>query len=301
MTPQPNNPSATLIGYCGLFFWTIGAVLVAHIENIPTFQALSIALGVSFSATAVYLTLTKRWFLLKQPLPLWLVGITGVFGNDVLYIAAFKHAPAVQADLICYLWPILVIIFSGLLPKETFSLKHIIAGLLGFLGIFFLIFEGQSFLNFKMEYLFGYALALGSAIVWSLYTLMARHYGNTRSEMIGLYCGFGMFFSIITHLQFETTVIPTQSQWLVLILMGLTTQGLAYFFWDYGIKKGNFKLLSVLSYGNPILSVFFLVICDFAQPSIFLCIACLLVTLGGVVASITWNKPIKQLKMAFKN
>lgn len=297
---QKAKTSATLIGYCGLFFWTIAAALVASVENIPIFQVLSTALGVSFSVTALYLTFTKRWFLLKQPLLLWIVGILGIFGNDVLYIAAFKFAPPVQADLIAYLWPIFVIVFSGLLPREKFSIKHVLAGILGFAGVCFLITEGEALSSFQLQYLPGYCFALGSAIVWSIYTLIARHYGKTRSEMIGLYCGFGMLFSIVAHFQFETTVTPTSTQWFVMLIMGLTTQGLAYFFWDFGIKRGNFKLLNVLSYGNPVLSVLLLIVFGFAQPSFSLFIACILVTAGGLIASISWSIPLKYIQTCYQ-
>lgn len=289
--------SATLIGYYGLFFWTIAPVLVSSVRNIPTFQVLCTALGVSFTSTALFLTYTKRWKLLKQPIRLWIIGILAIYGNDVLYIAAFKYAPPAQADLISYLWPILVILFSGLLPKEKFTLKHLLAGLLGFTGIYVLLNDRAEFSQFQTEYVIGYLLALGSAIVWSIYTLTARHYGQTRSEAIGVYCGVGMLCSLLTHYHLETFVPPTSEQWLAMITMGLTTQGLAYFCWDYGVKRGDFKLLNVLSYSNPIVSVLLLIVFGYAEPSLALLSACVLITLGGMMAGISWPRHLKQAQI----
>lgn len=279
----------TLIGYAGLFMWSLAALFTAAVESIPTFEILSIVFIISFSVTAIKLSTSKTWHKVLQPWPIWLLGIIGIYGNDVLYVSAFKHAPAVQADLINYLWPILVILFAGLLPKEKLTAKHIVGGLLGFTGTYLIVTGGKGLSGFESQYWQGYLLALLDAIVWSGYSLAARHYGKTPVEMIGMYCGVNAVLSLLTHFSFEPTVIPSGIQWAALVAMGFTTQGAAYFLWDYGIKRGDFKLLSVLSYGNPVLSVGFLILFGLATLSTSLIVACLLVTLGGLVAGLEWQ------------
>ena len=276
-----------MLGYVALLFWVASPALVSQLNNIPTFEIICVTFATSFTFTCLILCYKKTWSSIKQPWFLWCIGVLGIYGNDVLYIAAFKYAPPVQADLINYLWPILIVVFAGCLPREKFSVRHIIAAALGFGGIFFLITNGHGIAGFDMEYLPGYLLALAEAIVWSVYVLAARHYSDTPAEIIGMFCGISMLCSIVTHIVLEPTITPTVFQWGIMFCMGITVQCLAYFFWDYGIKKGYMKTLSVLSYGNPVLSVLLLVFVGLAKPSVALAIACLLVSSGCVLSTIS--------------
>lgn len=293
--PFKNHP--TIVGYSALLFWSLSAPLVIKIKTLPLFEILSIVFAISFVFSAIKLTWDKKWSQLKQPWFLWLIGFFGIYGNDVLYILSFRHAPAAQVDLINYLWPIMVIIFSGFLPNEKLTKKHLFSALMGFSGIYVLM-SGDP--GFDRNYIYGYFLALMDAVLWTIYTLCARHYGKTPAEIIGLYCGIGALFSLVTHVRWEATVMPFPEQWCVLVFMGLTTQCLAYFFWDFGIKRGDYKLLTVLSYSNPILSISFLILFGMAKPSTSLAVACSLVSLGGILSII----PIKifsakRLKLLF--
>lgn len=283
----------TLIGYSALIFWALAAPFVVKIKSLPIFEILTIIFTVSFVLSAVKLTLCRQWSTLKQPWFLWIIGILGIYGNDLLYILAFQHAPAAHADLINYLWPILVIVLTGSLPNESLSIRHLLAACVGFSGIYILITQNEQ--GFDLQYLSGYLLAFLDALIWSLYTLVARHFGKTPAEIIGIYCGVGAICSLLLHLHLETCVSPHLEQWAILITMGATTQCLAYFFWDFGIKRGDFKMLTILSYGNPILSIFLLILFGMAKISIALCLACLLVTLGGMIGMIPWRSVCQRI------
>lgn len=282
---------ATVLGYLALLFWAGSGVYASVVVNIPTFEVLSIAFLVSFSVTAILLTYRKQWHKVKQPLLLWVIGMLGVFGNDALFIAAFKHAPAAQADLINYLWPIFIILFAGFLPSEKFSAKYIIAAIFGFMGIFVVITNGGHLNNFESKYWLGYLFAFLEAVIWSIYTIVARHYKNTPSAMVGMYCGCSLILALVAHFGFESTVIPSTLELLVMVVIGLTAQGSAYFLWDYGIKKGNFKLLSVLSYANPIIGISLLIITGRSHYTSYLLIATLLITFGGIIGELSFKKP----------
>jgi len=278
----------TVIGYSALIFWALAAPFTVKIRAIPVFETLTVVFTVSFFVSIIRLTYSGRWAELKQPWFLWCIGFLGIYGNDLLYIAAFKHAPPAQADLINYLWPVIVILFTGLLPDEKLSFKHILAAAFGFTGVYVLINQNGEGLD--SQYLFGYILAFLDAVVWSVYTLVARRFGKSPVEMIGMYCGAGAICSFFIHFYFEPFYTPQLNQWIILFCMGLTTQCLAYFFWDFGIKRGDFKLLSILSYGNPILSIAFLILFGMAKPSFELFLACILVSFGGLIGVIRWQK-----------
>ena len=46
-------------------------------------------------------------------------GTVGLFGYHFLYFTAFRIAPTAETGLIAYLWPLFIVLFSGLLPGET--------------------------------------------------------------------------------------------------------------------------------------------------------------------------------------
>ncbi|KTC99554.1 DMT family transporter [Legionella erythra] len=278
----------TCIGYCALIFWVLAAPFTATVTSLPLFETLSLTFLVSFLFSAAHLTIRRQWHKLKQPWPLYLIGFIGIYGNQIFYVASFKYAPASHADLINYLWPLLILVMTGFLPNEQRSIKHLLAACLGFAGVYILLCQGDT--GFDRQYLPGYILAFIGALVWALYSITARFFNESPVEMIGLYCGFAALVSGILHGTYETTQLPQSKKWTVLLLMGLTTQGLAYFCWDFGVKNGDFKLLSLLSYGNPVLSMLVLILLGMASPTRQLVIAFSLVALGGFIGMMPMNK-----------
>ncbi|PHQ78151.1 MAG: hypothetical protein COB66_09475 [Coxiella sp. (in: Bacteria)] len=286
MISTQDTKQGTALGYIALLFWACSALFASSVTRIPTFEVLSVAFSISFGATVLVLTLRKQWHQIKQPLILWIIGMIGVYGNDALFIAAFKYAPAAQVDLINYLWPIFVILLAGLLPQEKISPKHLAGALLGLCGTALVILHQTGPHSVYAHYVYGYMLALCDAVVWSIYTITARYYKNVPSTMIGMYCGCGLVLSLIAHFTFEPTIKPHLNELLIMITFGLTSQGSAYFLWDYGVKNGNFKLLSVLSYLNPIISIALLIACGKSQYSDVLIVATLLIASGGALCSL---------------
>src|SRR3546814_12691751 len=55
----------------------------------------------------------------RQVPAVWALGVGGLFGYHFFYFVALGNAPAVDASLIAYLWPLLIVIFSALLPGRS--------------------------------------------------------------------------------------------------------------------------------------------------------------------------------------
>lgn len=277
---------ATFIGYTALAIWSCTGTLMAKLTAIPTGETLTIILLAGFIVNALKLTYSHRWSAIKLPWWIWLIGSLLIFGNDILYVAAFHYAPAAPVVLTNYLWPILFIIVSSFLPNESFSLRHLFACILGFSGLYILFHNDQHSFAY-IAYLPGYAYALLAGITWCIISLLARYWRDIPSEMMGMYSGIAAIFAVTYHIFYETTIIPNNVELICLISAGISGQGLAYVFWDHGVKRGNHRLLSVLCYFNPIISVSLLVMTDEAEPSIYLALACALVVLGALLGGIS--------------
>lgn len=281
------NRYPTFVGYMALLFWALAAPFAVLIKTLPVFEISTIVFAISFFLTATRLTYYRAWYRLKQPYLLWITGFIGIYGNNLLYLLSFRYAPAAHVELINYLWPILVLLFSGLLPNERLTLKHLFAAIFGLAGIYVLT---QQAAVFSAQYYWGYLWAFLDAVVWAIYTLISRHYVNSPLEMIGIYSGFAAFCSFAMHINYEIYQAPSTSQLVILIFMGVTTQNLAYLFWEFGIKRGNFKLLSILSYANPILSLTLLIACKMASFSLHLVLASAFILLGCAVGVAPWQQ-----------
>ena len=278
----------SLVGFIALITWSFSALLGSSMNNIPIFEMLSIIFFVSFVSIFGKVSLFHEWHKLKQPLIMTFAGIAGIYGNDFFYFEAFKYAPATQVDLINYLWPVFVMLLSGVFSKEKMAMYQKFGCLVSFFGVYVLIAYDAN-MPFKQSFLHGYVYALLDALIWALYVLMCRRYKELHSEMVGVYCFIGMVLSLGAHSVTEAFVSPSVYQWFIMIVIGVFSQGMAYVLWEKGIKQGNFALLTTCSYFTPILSITVLVVFSKAHYSHTLLIATLLVTSGALITNYSKN------------
>jgi drug/metabolite transporter (DMT)-like permease len=227
---------------------------------------------------------------LRQPWPVWALGVGGLFGYHALYFAALRLAPPAEAGLIAYLWPLLIVLFAGLLPGESLSRRHLAGAFLGLAGVVVLSVSrrpAQTNVPIAGEAWLGYGLALACAFVWSSYSILSRRFQNVPSSAVAGFCAATGGLSLVCHLLFETTRWPAGlGQWLAIAGLGLGPVGLAFYLWDYGVKRGDIRLLGVTSYAAPVLSTLLLVAAGFVEPTLGLGLACGLIVGGALLASV---------------
>jgi len=278
---------ATAIGFLAVLMWAVLALLTAASGRVPPFQLAAMAFAVATAAVAV------KWVLrgdpvgrfLRQPLPVWLLGVGGLFGYHFFYFLALRNAPAVEASLIAYLWPLLIVILSAALPGERLRWQHLAGALVGLGGAMLLVTGGRG-VSFQVQFMTGYVAALACALIWSSYSVLSRRFAAVPTDTVGGYCAVTALLALLAHLAFEDTVWPvTWGQWLAVLGLGLGPVGLAFFCWDVGVKHGHIQLLGTASYAAPLLSTLLLVAAGYAAPSWTLALACLLITGGALLAS----------------
>lgn len=288
--PEP-SVKATIIGQVSLLIWALSACCAVALSSLPAFEILSGIFISGFLASAIMNSIRENWvYALSRPRHLIFAGIFGIVGNDIFYILSFKYAPAVQVDLIVCLWPMMVLILASLILSEETRINHVLACVIAFSGVYFLLSSGGEEDGFQEQYLLGYFFAFMSAILWSIYIIISRKYIRSTPELFAIYCFVGAVFSILMHFIFEKTVIPSIDQGIVLVAMGVTTHSLAYYGWDYAIKYGHFKLLHILPYGNPVLSVFALIVFGFAELTREVLFATLMVFAAGIIGGKKFRK-----------
>ena len=280
---------ATLIGFVAIGLWALLAALTTLSGTVPPFQLSAMAFAVAGMIGMAWAWTRGGSDGLRRALPrrplAWIVGVGGLFGYHAIYFTALRLAPAVEASLIAYLWPLLIVLLSALLPTETLLPRHIIGALIGLAGAV-LIVIGPTGAAFEAQYLPGYVAAAMCALVWSGYSVASRALGDVPTEAVAAFCVATAVLALVAHVAFEQTVWPsTPVQWLAVLGLGLGPVGGAFFVWDHGCKRGDIKVLGAASYAAPVLSTLVLIGLGLAAFTPRVAVACLLVTLGAVVAS----------------
>ena len=283
---QDQRRRATLVGAGAVFVWGFLALMTTLTGDIPPFQIVATAFLIAFALAAI------KWILCGEPLgapfrqstAVWAIGVGGLFGYHFLIFLALKTAPPVQANLINYLWPLLIVLFSAVLPGQSLRLRHIGGALIGFAGAGLLVTGGTGF-AFDPGHLPGYAAALGAAIIWSTYSIACSRLVTVPTNAVGAFCLVAAILSAGAHLAFETTVIPATDEWFALIVLGVGPAGGAFFLWDWGLKRGNVRALGGIAYAAPLLSTVLLIIFGPARLTGAIAIAACLIIGGAILAT----------------
>jgi drug/metabolite transporter (DMT)-like permease len=284
---SPTAKRATLLGSAALLLWSTLALLSTLAGVIPPFQLVGMAFGMATLIAAgrwVWLR-QSPWSRLRQPIGAWALGVGGLFGYHFFYFLALRTAPPVEANLLNYLWPLLIVLFSAFLPGQRLAARHVLGAVFGLGGAVLLIAgSGQGF-HFSGDRTAGYLSALTCGVIWAAYSVANRRYKNVPSDAVGGFCGATAVLALLCHFGLEETVVPSGWQWPVILLLGLGPVGAAFFLWDEACKHGDIRALGTLAYGVPLLSNGLLIFAGKGVLTWRLGIAALLIIGGAVLGT----------------
>ncbi|MET0814063.1 MAG: EamA family transporter [Pseudoxanthomonas sp.] len=279
---MPQLKAATLSGLLAIVLWSSLALLTTATEGLPAFEVLAIGFGFAALFGLLRTSLRGRdgWRRLRQPWSALALTTAALFGYHALYFIALKRAPAVEANLLNYLWPLLIVVFAGLLAGVRIRGVQIVGTLLGLAAAIVLVTRGSG-IEIQPRYLPGYLAALCAAVIWAAYSVLNRRHAQVSSEAIIVACALVALFGLLAHLGCEESVTPSSMQWLVLALMGFGPVGAAFLLWDHGTKHGDIAVLGSLSYLAPLLSTLLLVLAGRADPHGSQAVAIVLLMVGA--------------------
>ena len=273
---------ATWLGCLALLLWALLALLSRAAASLPPFQLAAMTFAVSGGLGLTWPWATRRLDALRVPPLAWLHGVGGLFGYHALFFAAMARAPAAEANLLNYTWPLLIVLLSAPLPGLRLTVRHLLGIVTGLSGSLLLLARGT---NFTSGALTGYACAIGAALIWALYSVLARRMRAVPTEAVVGSCAASSILAAVAHFMFESTVIPDRQALLAVLALGLGPAGAAFFLWDFAMKRGDPRLLGALAYATPVASTIILGLAGFASLSLSTVAAALLVVAGGWIAA----------------
>ncbi len=275
---------ATLAGCGALILWAFLALLSRLAAGIPPLQLTAMGFGIGGAVGLAVVLARGGGAALRQPPIAWAHGVGGLFGYHALYFLAFALAPAVEVNLINYLWPLLIVLLAAPIRGMRLGPARLTGVGLGFAGCALLVGPGASF---PPEAIAGFLAALGCAVVWAVYSVTAGlpRLARVPTEAVAGFCLATAALAALLHVVFESTVAPSAGEWLAVLLLGLGPVGAAFFLWDVGMKRGDPRLLGTLAYAVPVASTLLLVAAGEGGFGWRTALATLMVAGGGVVAA----------------
>ena len=263
-----------------IVIWASLATLGTRVAAVPPFLTVGITLLV---AGVLSLPTYRQW---KVPLPTLLVGIAGIFGYHFFLFLAFRLAPAVEANLLNYLWPLLIVLLSPvLLPNMALRRQHIVAAGLGFIGAALIVTKGS--LSLEARFITGYACAVLAAFLWAAYSLLSKRLPPYPTAVIGLFCLLSGGLSLLSHFALEPAYTPKMQEWIWLGLLGIGPMGGAFFLWDKALKQGDPRKIGALAFTTPLLSTLLLIVTGSGVLDGYALAAIVLIVGGAVLGTRT--------------
>jgi drug/metabolite transporter (DMT)-like permease len=277
-----------LLALGAIVLWASLASLATLLSEIPPFLLTGIGLIIG-SLISLPLSRFKlsAWQIPPKTL---LVGVYGLFGFHFLLFIAFQTAPAVEANLVNYLWPLLIVVLAPLFTKALkVSPRQLVAALIGFLGAALAITSSAGTIRASFEV--GYLFAFGAAVIWATYSLLTTKVPAFPTSAIGLFGLVSGLLALAAHLLLEQPVNITATDWLLLVVMGLGPLGGAFYFWDAALKTGDPRRLGLLAFLTPLLSTTLLLTITGRELSWQLAAATALIVGGAVLGSRSVSVP----------
>ncbi len=280
---------ATLVGFSAVLMWSLLALFTICSAPVPPLQLNAICFAIGGLIGLIWTARTGFGVLRCVGWPVYAFGTLGLFGYHLLYFQAFRLGPNASTGLIAYLWPLFIVLFSGLLPGERLRWPHVAGALIALGGAAVIVMTAET--GPGGVSLPALTLAFLCALTWAVYSVLSRRLGTVPTESVTVFCLATAALSLAAHLMLEDTVWPkTALGWAAVLGLGVGPVGAAFFTWDIGMKRGDIQLLGVASYAAPLLSTLALVAVGITQPTWNIALAAVLIAGGAALATLASAK-----------
>ena len=263
-----------------VLLWALLAALGSSLDHLPPFLLTGIALMIgSLVSLPVARFDLRKLRVSKQALA---VGVAGLFGYHAALFAGLQNAPAVQANLVNYLWPLLIVVLAPIyIPGTRLRVRHVIAAVVGFSGAALAILSGTELVP---GFAIGYVFAFLAAIIWSSYSLLSKRVSFATSA-VGTFGFFSGLLALAAHFAFEPQTQIALADWPLLVVLGLGPLGASFYLWDYALKNGLPQRVGLIAFLTPVISTTLLLVVTGTQLSPLLAVAAGLIIAAAIVGS----------------
>ncbi|GAB2486815.1 aromatic amino acid DMT transporter YddG [Comamonas humi] len=296
MTTADRSPEAlrraTAIGLVAVLCWSSTVGLMRSVsESLGALGGAAVLFSVSATLVLLVRGVPSRQQL-RQASRIYLLGCGLLFALYEICLSvaiglAHDRQQTMELGMINYLWPSLTIVLAVLCRQQR-ARWWLWPGVLLCLWGLSLVLGGDSGATLAevgghvAANPLAYALALGAALMWPAYSVLARMYGGGLNA-VGL---FLLLTATLLWLQWLALAPPPMAwSWSVaaqVLAIGAST-ALGYVCWEHGIQRGHLAVLAAGSYFTPVLSALWASLWLAVRPGWSFWQGVALVTLGSLV------------------
>ena len=276
---------ATLVGLTGPIAWSLIPLLTYYIKHLDPVLVMSVVFLMFFAIDLLRQIISRSLINpLKHPLSFYIIGIIGIFGFHIFYFSALRLAPIMPVYLIVNTTSICIIIYSKILHNIEIRPNHILAFIINFSAIC-LIAVSKASEEFSSHHLIGYGMAFLAANCWAFYSAKNRDFDAPISATSYVILFSGILSLIAYEIFSDFTLINISNDDLILLLLlALWPVGYSLYFWAYGVRHGDIRILAAIAFINPVLGSIWLILAGIEEFSWVILISLILILTGSFIA-----------------
>lgn len=182
------------------------------------------------------------------------LGFLGLFLYTALYYYGISQMSSQEACIVNYLWPLMVLVFSCLILRESITVRKVIAMVCSFAGIVILALGGDMEATGNRP--LGILSCIAAAVCYGLFCVLNKKADMDQDLTMMIAWLTVAVCSFLTGPLLETWVPITGVQWPGLIWLGVVIDGAAYLLWAKALNRAeNTARIANLAYLTPFLSL----------------------------------------------
>lgn len=259
-----NQRKSYLFALSAILFWsTIGSALKITLRYITFAELLFYASVTSVIVLFVSILISRKRQQLKNLTFAdyrrgALLGLLNPFLYYLVLLKAYDLLPAQEAGTLNYIWPVVLVLLSIPLLKQKIGFLSLAAILISFTGTIIIATRGN-LLSLDFGNPLGVALALGSAILWSLFWIFNVKDKKEETVKLFLNFAFGLVY-IFIFLLITGGFNPVHHFGLLgSVYAGIFEMGLTFVLWLKAMKYARTTAtISNLVFLSPFISLIFI-------------------------------------------
>ena len=281
----------SVIGAVGVMLWAAETTLITFTTAIPPVQTVGLAFvfAALLSPIVWWMTGSGPRDAFRLPASVWLTAVGTLVAYHACIYYATQKAPPAAAAMLQGTTPLMIVLGSALLPGERLRWWHIAGATFGLVGVLLLIDGGEAPGSWP-DAAFYLSLIGIAAALWGLYAIFSRSQPDVPTSALGVFYAASAAICLAVHGVLESWVTPTGSEWAAIAGLGILPMGLAIYFWDFGIKRGDIQALGAFAYVEPFVGAVLVALFARGYLDLSLLLPGVLVVGGAVLASASlWN------------
>ncbi len=277
------GPQARAAGLAlgSVLLWATWPTLATVANPAPPFLIFGLAAAVGFVVSfGVSTAQGKAAGFFATSLRTLAIVTIGLLANNILYLLAINRIGPAEANVISYLWPVLLVAIMARLRRQRLGRVQGLGIAVAFIGAAVAI--GPAFENsFDAA---GILLAFFSGLIFAIYAAV-RSYGRETHDVVGPSMGLLAVLSLGLHWAFEPSASLSLPQGLAIAGIGIAPLTLSNALWDSAVRTGYMAMISGLAYLTPLASLILLAVFGVGTVTVYVAAGGLLVVTGALAAS----------------